>query len=196
VKAAAEVAARGDEAILNVKTYSGLYPKAFIEEKLKGMPGGVHIILKGKHPNGKKLFAIGYRYSTRKTLCFVITDGAGSTTPGRPYEMKWTDDYGPVHIREVAHPQVISEYFSKSNSIDTHNQLRQFELALGNKWVTKDPYFRIMTTIFGFNNTDTYFLASYHGLLGTYQYKPTVVEFTGELSYQFLHYFDKGDLTS
>jgi hypothetical protein len=106
--------------------------------------------------------------------------------------MKWADDHGNVHIRHVSRPQVISHYFSKSNNIDTHNQLRQFELALEKKWVTHDAFFRIMTSIFGINNTDAYLLCDYHGLLGTHHTRPSIVEFTSALSYQLIHYFDDG----
>ena len=96
VKAAASLADKGIETVLQVKNNSALYPKAFIEEKLKECPGGVHIVLKGRHPNGHNLVAIGYRYSSKKTLFFIMTEGAGSTTPGKPYQMKFTDEYGNV----------------------------------------------------------------------------------------------------
>ena len=96
VKAAAEIAERGMQCCMQVKTSTSLYPKKYIEEALKGNPGGVHIVLRGKHPNGNILVAVGYRYSSKKTLFFIMTDGAGPTTPGRPYEMKFTDEYGNV----------------------------------------------------------------------------------------------------
>ena len=39
-----------------------LYPKKFIEAALADGPGGIHIVLKGTHPNGVKFICIGYRY--------------------------------------------------------------------------------------------------------------------------------------
>ena len=92
VKAAAAMAAEGVESIMQIKTNHSLFPKTFIESSLEGAPGGVHIVLEGIHPNGHKLVAIGYRYSSRKTLMFVMSAKAGSTTPGEPYEMKFVDD--------------------------------------------------------------------------------------------------------
>ena len=59
---------------------------------MKGAPGGVHIVLEGVHPNGQKLVAVGYRYSSRKTLMFIMSDKAGNTKSGDPYEMKFVDD--------------------------------------------------------------------------------------------------------
>jgi hypothetical protein len=70
--------------VFQVKTNHGLYQKEYIDEKLKGMSGGVHITLKGRHSLGQDLIAIGYRYSTKRTLFFIATSGAGSTTPGKP----------------------------------------------------------------------------------------------------------------
>ena len=96
VKAAANLAQRGIECILQIKTGHSFYPKAFVEDALKDAPGGVHIVLKGRHPNGHTLYAIGYCYLSKKTLFFIMTAGAGSTTPGEPYEMKFTDEHGNV----------------------------------------------------------------------------------------------------
>ena len=96
VKAAAALANEGIEAVLQVKTGHSLYPKKFIEERLKGCPGGIHIVLKGRHPTGPILIAIGYRYSSKKTLFFVMTENAGSTTPGNPYEMKSVNEFGNI----------------------------------------------------------------------------------------------------
>ena len=96
VKTAANLAQRGIEGILQVKQSHALYPKVFVNDVLKDTPGGVHVVLRGRHPNGHNLIAIGYQYSSKKTLFFIMTDGAGSTTPGQPYEMKYTDEHGNV----------------------------------------------------------------------------------------------------
>ena len=96
VKAAAEISKNGMEAVLQIKTGHSLFPKQFIEDRLKGCPAGTHIVLKGKHPNGENLIAIGYRYSGKKTLFFVTTEGAGTTEFGEKFEVKYTDRYGNV----------------------------------------------------------------------------------------------------
>ena len=70
VKAVAVLAEKGIQSVMQVKNNHSLYPKKFIESSLKGAPGGVHIVLEGVHPNGQKLVAVGYRYSSRKTLMF------------------------------------------------------------------------------------------------------------------------------
>ena len=65
VKTCAQLGARGKMGVFQVKTAHSLYPKKIIETTLSCMPGGVHIILEGTHPNGQRLIALGYRYSTK-----------------------------------------------------------------------------------------------------------------------------------
>jgi hypothetical protein len=110
----------------------GCVLKRFIEDSLKDAPGGVWIVLQSTH-QGVPLVAIGYRYSTRTTLHFVATKDAGSTCKGNPYHMKYTDDWGNVHINDVDRPNIISKFFETSNMIDKHNQACQAELALETK---------------------------------------------------------------
>ena len=53
----------------------------YTSKALENAPGGTHIVMKSTHQE-VPLVAIGYRYSSRKTLHFVITEDVGSTTPG------------------------------------------------------------------------------------------------------------------
>jgi hypothetical protein len=74
---------------------------------LKVAPGGVHIVLEGTTPCEVPLIAVGYWYSRKTILFFVLTKGAGSLTNGDPYEMKFTDSYGNIMTRFVDRPQVM-----------------------------------------------------------------------------------------
>jgi len=80
-------------------------------------------VLEGTTRDEVKLVAIGYRYSRKTILFFVLTENAGRTDAGTPYEMKYTDSYGNVCVRSVDQPDIISKFFQSSNIIDTHNQL-------------------------------------------------------------------------
>ena len=193
VRAANEASKRDMNAILQIKSNHGLFPKDFIEEALKDAPGGSHIVLETKHPDGdNELVAIGYRYNSKVTLCFVITKNAGSTGKGTPYEMKFTDSHGNIHVRLVDRPSVISEFFEVSNAVDKHNQARQHELALEKKWDTRDPYFRLVTTLVGINVVDTWKLSMHHTLFSRLQMKHnaeqsmTIKVFAGILTKQLL----------
>jgi hypothetical protein len=148
------------------------------------MPGGVHIVLKATHSNGTPLVALGYRYSKKTTLFFVSHRDAGTTAPGRPYEMKYTDDYRNVQCCLVDCPELISNFFQDSNVIDMHNQVRQFELALEKKWVTTDGFFCLATTLFGIHVTDCWKLAMFHKIIR--QEQMWITKFAGILAKQLI----------
>ena len=129
VKCAVALSQRGRAFVGQIKSNHSLFPKDYIEDKLKDAPGGTHIVLKATYQE-VDIIAVGYRYSSKKTLHFILTSDGGSTTPGEPYEMKFTDTYGNIHVRDVDRPDVISCFFKDSNCVDKHNQARQFELGL------------------------------------------------------------------
>jgi hypothetical protein len=101
VKTANEVGLQGHEAVFQVKQNHALYPKEFIEAALKDAPGGVNIILEGTTKDEVSLVAIGYRYSRKTTLFFVLTKNAGTSQLGEPYHMKYTDSFRNVCTRYV-----------------------------------------------------------------------------------------------
>ena len=76
-----------------IKTNSNRFPKKFIEEKMKNWPPGSHLLLES-NIEFKKVFALGYKYSKKKVLCFVFGKGAGHTEEGEPYIAKWKDANG------------------------------------------------------------------------------------------------------
>ena len=164
VKAAVAQAKAGFECIFQIKTNHSLFPKKQIEEILCDAPGGISVVLQG-NVDGIPLLCIGYKYNKKTTLHFVCTSGAGSTGPGEPYEMKWSDDHGNIHIRNVSRPAVISRFFKHSNSVDVHNHLRQYCLKLEKKWVTVDCWFRLTTTLMGISAVDAFRLAKFHNFL-------------------------------
>lgn len=129
---------------------------------MEGMPAGVHLVMEGINRHTEELMiAVGYRYSTRKTLSFIMTPGVDTTRKGTPSEMKYPTHFNNIGVRFVDHPDVLSKYFEDSNCVDWHNQARQFELHLGKCWVTMDPYFHLGTTFIGINITDCWKLGHY-----------------------------------
>jgi hypothetical protein len=73
-RACAALVKKGYKAFLQIKGNIFLYPKDFIEDAMTGMPGGMEIVIKGKHPNEVPLVAVGYRYSSKMTLFFRVTE--------------------------------------------------------------------------------------------------------------------------
>jgi hypothetical protein len=80
--------------------------------------------------------------------------------------MKYTDSYWNACTHYVNQPEVISNSFAQSITIDVHNQLHQDLLKLEKKWITKHPFFCLGTTMIGINVTDTHLLANYQGVIG------------------------------
>jgi hypothetical protein len=150
VRTACEISKRGKEGVFQAKIAKRLYPKEELEKLLDGKPGGCQVVMKGTHPEtGVVLVALGYKYNTKTTLCFVTTENAGSTTEGEPYEMKYLDGSGNVCIREVERPEVVSDFFHHVNIIDALNHLRQFCLRLEKKWVCQSGFFSYQHNING-----------------------------------------------
>jgi len=129
---------------------------------------------------------------------------------GEPYEMKFTYNFGNVIAREVERPEILSEFFKYSNKIDVNNRKRQSNLKLEKRWLTKNPHFRLFTTLVGkadfffscfyslfthflagINVVDTYNLCEYHHIINYRlpkegDHKMTVQRFAGHLSYQLI----------
>ena len=92
VKSAVEIAQNRHHCVLAVKTAHSRFPKKFMDNTMKNYPGGTWITMRGKcGRTGVELVAIGYKYNSKKVLCFVTTVGAGSTKKGCPYKMKYNN---------------------------------------------------------------------------------------------------------
>ena len=63
-----------------LKTNHSRFPKAWIEKTMKEWPAGPHIVLEGRATReGVDLIAIGYKYNSRKSLCFICHRDASLT---------------------------------------------------------------------------------------------------------------------
>ena len=149
------------DSILVVKTGHARYPKKFIKDTMNDWLGGTHIVLEAIVED-VKLFTIVYKYSSKKCLCFLITEGGSHTEAGEPYRAKYIDNNGNSCFRDVPRPQCCSKYFRSSNKIDVHNQQRQKELRLEKHWVTEDGYFRLITTVFRIGIVDLWRSYDHH----------------------------------
>jgi hypothetical protein len=165
---------QGVRAVLQIKTGHALLPANFLDKELaEAAPGGCWITMVGKGPRGTNLLA-------------------GSTKDGTPYDMRFTDAYSNVCIHKVQHPAIISTFFNDSNCVDSHNHVRQYELALKKKWLTQDPFFRLHTALTGMMVADVWKLASFHTLISNAkdeEGKPVISinKFSGKLSRQLIN---------
>jgi hypothetical protein len=90
------VSQQGHEAVFQIKQDHASLPKEYIEASLKVAPGGIHILLEGMTQNEVPLLALGYRYNRKTVLHLILTKNSGSSKPGTPYQMKYTDSFGNI----------------------------------------------------------------------------------------------------
>ncbi|GFH47221.1 hypothetical protein CTEN210_08413 [Chaetoceros tenuissimus] len=172
--------------VMNIKTATSGYPKAFLEQKMEKWPGGSHLVLTAT-VNNIKLYAVGYKYSSKKTMCFIFPENTVSTEPGDPYIARYKDENGNNRTREVRRPECCSFYFQNSNVIDVLNQLRQHDLRLEKFWVTRDGYFRIITTVFGICVVDCW-RGYRHHLSPRHRHKDIdLLDFVSILAHDMMH---------
>ena len=138
-----------------VKTSHRQFPKKYLEDTMETWPPGSHLVMETQK-HGSSYYAIGYKYNMKKVLCFIASEGAGHTKPGKPYEAKWLDENGLTSSRLIPRPHILSEYFENSNQIDKHNHARQSQLAIGKYVVVECGYFRLFCTYLGITVTDAW----------------------------------------
>ena len=59
----------------------------------------------------KRVFGIGYKYSYKKVLCFIITGDAGDVTASTPYKALYCDRYGKRVTKMIDCPRILNKYF-------------------------------------------------------------------------------------
>ena len=79
-------------------------------------------------PGERLIVAIGYKYSARKVLSFIVTDNSGSTKTVITYLSKYPDQFTNVTIRPVARTLVMS-IFLGVNEVDSYKKPRQSDFA-------------------------------------------------------------------
>jgi hypothetical protein len=146
----------------------------------------------GKGPRGTNFLAIGYKYNSKRVLKFVAPTDAGSTKSGTPYNMRFNDAYSNVCVRKVQRPTIISTFVNDSNCVDSHNHVRQYELALKKKWLTHDPFFCLHSTLTGMTIADVWKLASFHKLISNAKDEEgktviSIKKFSGNLARQLIN---------
>lgn len=162
------LAKRRIASIVHIKNSFVGFPKDELDEKLRGMPGGSHLEM-STTIDGIKIMALGYKYNSKKTLFFCGPEGAAPTTEGVPYESKWPDEHRNVQTRLVPRPAFPARFFENFDGVDVHDHLRQKQLGLEMKWVTKGENsgkIRLHSTIYGMTAVDTMLALKCHSYPG------------------------------
>ncbi len=182
------------DVIFCIKQGYSLFPKQELKDLLKTAPPGCHAIFRGVDKLSRQnLWAIGWKFNSNKVMTFLATDRAGSIAPSpNPYKIRFPDQYGNLRFRNIPRPGIVNLYYQYNNKIDVHNNFRQNFLGLEKKWITLNPYFRMLTTIIGVDVVDCYYLALHHNLMAPLRNStvggapPSIQQFAGVLSTQLL----------
>ena len=117
---------------------------------------------------------------------FISTKNFGPTTPGPPYKARFLDENENLIFCNVPRPAHISSYFRKCNKIDSHNHARQKILALEEQWVTKSPWFWLVTTFIGLTVTDMWKASKYALGLKHFLSNTTIRQFAKIVAMEFI----------
>ena len=117
-----------------------------------GQAAGRHVVMKATISD-VDLFLLAYAWSNQRVA--YIVSSCGTTVPHEePYRTHFTDDFGNVTFKEIPRPSIAHFYFELCPLIDNHNKDRQSVLGLEDCWPTKNPWFRLVTTMIGMSVID------------------------------------------
>ena len=139
-----------------VKNHRPFFPMEVLFAILKARhgshPAGHWVVMKASI-SGVPILAIAYAWSQKGVSYFVST--CGSTEPSDiKYESKFEDAWGNTGFKLIDRPQLCHFLFEYLPLIDEHNKQRQSILALEKRWLTKDPWLRLVTTLVGMSCVD------------------------------------------
>jgi len=110
---------------------------------------------------GVKVIAICYAWSQKG--CSYFCSSCGSTCPHPlKYESKYEDSWGIPRAHMIDRPSICHFLYTYLPHIDEHNKQRQTYLMLEKRWLTKDPWFRLMTSIVGMSVVDMHRVYRHH----------------------------------
>jgi hypothetical protein len=134
-----------------VKNNNHLFPMAALNAVLKTRfdlrPAGHWVVFKTLFGD-MQVLCLAYAWSQQGVSYFVSSCGKTS-----PHELKYIsnseDDFGNIYQKEINRPEVAHFLYEYLPLIDEHNKQRQNILNLERCWLTKDPWFCLLTTIVG-----------------------------------------------
>jgi hypothetical protein len=149
-----------------VKGNVTFYPMGALFSVLKARhgnhPAGHWVVMKTTI-NSVNLIAIAYAWSQKGVSYFISS--CGSTVPSQiKYESKFEDEWGMTNFREIDRPQIVHFLFEYLPLVDEHNKQRQSLLSLEKRWLTKDPWFRLVCTILGMSVVDMHRCFRYNAI--------------------------------
>jgi len=139
-----------------IKNNNGMFPMeplhAVLKARFGSRPAGHWVVFRAEVA-GVKLLAMAYAWSQRGVLYFLSTCGKTMPHPVK-YLSHFEDNYGNVAYKEIDRPHIAHFLYDYLPLIDEHNKQRQSLLNLERCWLTKNCWFRLLTTIIGMSVVD------------------------------------------
>jgi hypothetical protein len=146
-----------------IKGHTLLFPIAALHSVLSARHGNKpagHWVTMTTEISGIKIHAIAYAWSQKGVSYFVST--CGSTEPSvHKYESKFEDEWGNTQTKPINRPNICHFLYQYLPLIDEHNKQRQSLLCLERRWLTKDVWFRLLTTLTGQSAVDMHRIHRY-----------------------------------
>ena len=118
----------------------------------QGCPVGRHAVMKATIC-GVDLFLLAYAWSNKR-MAYIVSFCGTTVVHEIPYCSHFTDDFCNVTFKELPHPSIAHFYFELYPLINNHTKDRQGILGLEDCWPTKNPWFRLVTTLIGMIEVD------------------------------------------
>ena len=139
-----------------LKKQQQFYPKEVLHSILQARhgerPAGHWVVMKATVAD-VPIIAVAYAWSQKGVSYFVST--CGCTEPSDiKYESKFEDAWGTTAIKLIDRPELCHFLYEYLPLIDEHNKQRQSLLALEKRWLTKNVWFRLISTLLGQSTVD------------------------------------------
>jgi hypothetical protein len=131
----------------NNKYFPTLPLRAVLTARHGTRPAG-HWVVMTAEISGVPLLALVYAWSQSSVAYFISTCGSTQPHP-KKYESKFEDEWGGTSVRLIDRPDIAHWYYHFNSLIDETNKQRQGILRLEQRWQTKDPYMRLVSTLLG-----------------------------------------------
>ena len=146
-----------------IKNQAALFPMKILHAVMGArhakQKAGHWVVMRTKM-NDVDLRAIAYAWSQKGCSYFITT--CGSTEPSQfMYEAKFEDEWGNTNFKQIPCPDIVHFYYEYAPLIDEHNKARQAVLAMEKRWETRNPWFRLITTVTGMCVVDMYRIYRY-----------------------------------
>ncbi|KAL7549478.1 hypothetical protein ACHAWF_012745 [Thalassiosira exigua] len=141
----------------------GVFSTFIVKQNLNYFPMQVlHAVLRARYPrqtaghwvvmkttiSGVDLFIMAYAWSNRG-VAYMVSSCGKTVRHSQNYTSRFEDDFGNVQVKELPRPTIAHFLYEFLPLIDEHNKARQNVLALEKSWLTKDCWFRLVTTFVG-----------------------------------------------